>query len=456
MPFSDRSADAPAPGIPKISKIMQTLEPDLSWKEAAFRQLCTDCGISRTSQPKRSGEACQFIKPDYEGLEIKVHGRRRNQMGTMVGPASDAHPHAPPSQDERFFGPMQTMYRARLHSPLEGAQWSGITTALAASLLERGMVDAVFTMKADAQDRWKPEPVMVTEAAAMAQCRGMRMGFAPLLALIEPALRRGFTRLAVIAIPCQVYALRALQDDWRAQGLQTLYVIGTPCSDNTTTDRFHRFLALLDPRPETIKYLEFRTDYHVELRYTDGRKRIIAFLQLPLSELPSDFFPTTCKSCVDYSNVLSDITVGYMGGSGEQWIIVRNAKGRLMLDQLEHQVSLSPPIEAGQRQSAVKAFHDNLLKAAGGLPLRRMPSWLRPIVGWLMPRIGPRGLEFARARIEMKAIETIVSLRQQYPSKIKTMVPSHIWKLVEPYGIRPKIDELAHNARTPGKARRVE
>ena len=80
----------------------------------------------------------------------------------------------------------------------------------------------------------------------MAQCRGMRMGYAPLLALLEPARARGFKRLAVIGIPCQVYALRALEQEL---GFERLYVIGTPCSDNTTTERFHEFLALLADRP---------------------------------------------------------------------------------------------------------------------------------------------------------------------------------------------------------------
>ena len=29
-----------------------------------------------------------------------------------------------------------------------------------------------------------------------------------------------------------------------------------------------------------------------------------------------------------------------------------------------------------------------------------------------MPKVGPRGLEFARARLEMKAIETVLHLRR--------------------------------------------
>ena len=45
---------------------------------AAPRDLCTDCGISRSSDPKQCGQACQFIKPDYPALEARVHGRPRD------------------------------------------------------------------------------------------------------------------------------------------------------------------------------------------------------------------------------------------------------------------------------------------------------------------------------------------------------------------------------------------
>jgi coenzyme F420 hydrogenase subunit beta len=286
-------------------------------------------------------------------------------------------------------------------------------------------------------------PVIVTRAEDMAQCRGMRMGYAPLLSLLEPAMAKGHKRLAVIGIPCQVYALRALEKEL---GLEQLYVIGTPCSDNTTTERFHEFLDLIAAKtgdnPENISYLEFRADYHVELRYDDGRKRAIPFLQLPLSQLPPDFFPMTCRTCVDYTNVLSDITVGYMGGEGQQWLLVRNARGEKLLELLGDEVKLSEPGSAGKRLGAVKGFIANVERAAGGLPLRRMPDWLRPVVGWLMPKVGPRGLEFARARVEMKAAETIIHLRREEPKRMKTMIPIHVWKLMEPYGMTPGKDEV--------------
>ena len=242
------------------------------------RGLCTDCGLSRLKDPTVCGKACQFIAPDYPAMEKAVHGAARS------------------TGDALFFGPFQAMYRARMSEPRKGAQWTGITTSLAADLLTRAKVDAVLTMLPSKDDVWRPEPALITDPADMARARGMRMGYAPLLALLEEAAARGYKRLAVIGIPCQIYALRRIEAQLE---LERLYVIGTPCSDNTTTENFHQFLALLDEAPENITYLEFRADYRVELRYADGRRRLIPVLSLPISDLPRDFFPLTCRTCVD-------------------------------------------------------------------------------------------------------------------------------------------------------------
>ena len=246
---------------------------------AVPRKLCTDCGLSRTALAPDCGRACQFLRPDYAGMEVRVHGRARN-----------------PQTDERFFGPVLAMHRARLTPPREGAQWTGITTTLAQRLLETGVVDGVICVGPDPDDRWRPVPVIVTDPARMADVRGMRMGYAPLLAALGPARDLGLRSLAVIGIPCQIHALRALEVEL---GFDRITVIGTPCSDNTTTENFHGFLARLTDRPQAVTYLEFRADYRVELRFNDGTTRLIPFLDLPISDLPPDFFPLTCRTCVD-------------------------------------------------------------------------------------------------------------------------------------------------------------
>ncbi len=407
--------------MPDTHRLPAVLTPEPG--QAKSRGLCTDCGLSRTGMAGKCGMACQFIRPDYPAMEVQVHGRARH----------DAR------GDELFFGPYRAMHRAALRRPEEGAQWTGITTRIGARLLEAGAVDAVLTMVADPDDRWRPRPALITAPEGMAAARGMRMGYAPLLAMLEPARAMGFTRLAVIGIPCQVHALRRIEAEL---GLDRLYVIGTPCSDNTTTENFHAFLSRLTDRPEKVSYLEFRADYHVEMRFNDGAKREIPFLKLPLADLPSDFFPMICRTCVDYTNVLSDLTVGYMAGEGDQWLVVRNSRGQELMDLLGDEVRLADPGSRGKRDGAVKGFIANTRLAAGGLPLRRMPKFLRGIVGWLMPRVGPRGLEFARARVEMKAAETILHLRRAHPRRMKTMVPDHVWRIASRYGLRPEPGEV--------------
>lgn len=408
------SPRTPLPVLPGIDA------PDLAAPRP--RDLCTDCGISRSADPGRCGRACQFIHPRYDELERRVHGRPRD----------------PARPDELHFGPFLEMVRARLSPPAPGSQWSGITTGIGARLLETGAVDAVLATASDPEDRWRPRPVIVTEPEGMAACRGMKMGFSPLLALLDEALARGYRRLAVLGIPCQVHALRALEPEL---GLERLYVVGTPCSDNTTTENFHTFLGLLADRPEEVTYLEFLTDFHVELRFRDGSSRRIPFIQLPISRLPADFMPVTCRSCADYTNALADLTVGYMGGDGDQWLLVRNERGRELVASLGPELTRRALVQAGNRRGPVRSFLAALRRASDGLPLRRAPDWARPLIGWMMTRFGPRGLEFARARVEMKAVESVVTLRRHRPRRMARMIPPHVWELAAPYDLHPAAGE---------------
>jgi len=401
--------------------VLPILEVSPALAPAPHRDLCTDCGVSRSSHASSCGKACQFIHPRYEELERQVHGRTRDL-----------------TNDEAFFGPFRAMHRARLQPARAGAQWTGITTRIAERLLETGLVDAVLATASDADDRWKPRPAIITRAEDMASCRGMKMGYSPVLALLDECAARGYTRIAVVGVACQVHALRALEEEL---GLDALYVLGTPCSDNTTTENFHTFLGLLTDRPEQVTYLEFLADFRVELRFADGTHRFIPFMQLPISKLPRDFFPLTCRACFDYTNSLSDLTVGYMGGEGDQWLLVRTARGAEMLELVRAELALAETGSKGARTGAVQTFVKVLEKSAGGLPVRGAPQWARPIIGWAQRMFGPKGLEFARTRVEMKMAEGILNLRNERPRRMKRMVPDIAWRLVARYGITPRDGE---------------
>jgi coenzyme F420 hydrogenase subunit beta len=59
-------------------------------------------------------------------------------------------------------------------------------------------------------------------------------------------------------------------------------------------------------------------------------------------------------------------------------------------------------------------------------------------------------MEFARARLEMKAVETVLHLRRAAPGRMRHMVPDHVWRLVAPYGLSPERGEAP--ARPDGRS----
>jgi hypothetical protein len=71
----------------------------------------------------------------------------------------------------------------------------------------------------------------------------------------------------------------------------------------------------------------------------------------------------------------------------------------------------------------------------------RMPDGRRPIMSFRQPRIGPRGLECARARVAMKAVETVLHLRRADPARMKNMIPALVWRLVARSGLTLGPDE---------------
>ena len=148
----------------------------------------------------------------------------------------------------------------------------------------------------------------------------------------------------------------------------------------------------------------------------DGRMKEIPFLQLPISKLPPDFFPLTCRTCVDYTNVLADITVGYMGGQGEQWLLVRNERGEELLALLGDEVRTVRTRQRRQAQGPgdrVHEEHRTRRRRAAAARHAELGAAARRLAD--AARSGRAGLEFARARVEMKAVETVMHLRRAYP-----------------------------------------
>jgi coenzyme F420 hydrogenase subunit beta len=231
--------------------------------------------------------------------------------------------------------------------------------------------------------------------------------------------------LAVIGVGCQVHALRAAQHEL---GLEELYVIGIPCSDNVAYPDLQRFLQLISRSPDTVAHYEFMQDFSVHLRHDDGHIERVNFIDIPMAQL-GDIFPSACLSCFDYANGLADITLGYMGATfGWQWIMARNERGVQLLDLLRPYLELGELGQRGDRREGVGRYAGMLAH-----PPRRPPAPIRRLIAMLMRRRGPRGLEFARSVIEMKLLRNLAYVRGQFGRMERRVVPGHVYRSLAPY-----------------------
>ena len=58
---------------------------------------------------------------------------------------------------------------------------------------------------------------------------------------------------------------------------------------------------------------------------------------------------------------------------------------------------------------------------------------MRRLVAFLQRRRGPRGLEFARAIIEMKLLRNLTHVREKFPGNEAHIVPYHVYETLRPY-----------------------
>ena len=80
-----------------------------------------------------------------------------------------------------------------------------------------------------------------------------------------------------------------------------------------------------------------------------------------------------------------------------------------------------------QRAQAVQQGIDAYDKAL------RLPRWLAELVGLVVNRVGPKGLEYARFSIDSHFTRNVTWLRRHHPDKVAAHVPAFASKIVSRY-----------------------
>ena len=372
------------------------------------KDLCSQCGLCDSRWVAYVRHACAFLNQQFEAMEERVHGRSRDLN----------------NEDELYFGVSQRMLSARLRQPIEGAQWTGIVSRIGVRALESGLVDAVLCVGQSPDDRFTPVPVLARTPEEVLAARVNKPTLSPNLEVLEQLPGSGIRRLMAIGVGCQIQALRAVE---ATLPLEKLYVLGLPCVDNVSREGLQTFLESASRSPQTVVHYEFMQDFRIHFRHADGSTETVPFFGLDTPKL-KDVFAPSCLSCFDYTNAGADLVVGYMGATfGRQWLTVRNPKGQELLDLVEAELDVAPVTSRGKRQAAVQQGIDAYDKAV------KLPLWLAELVGCIVKRVGPQGLEYGRFSIDSHFTRNALWVRRNHPEKADAHIPAFAQKIISRY-----------------------
>ncbi|NMG10742.1 Coenzyme F420 hydrogenase/dehydrogenase, beta subunit C-terminal domain [Brasilonema sp. UFV-L1] len=372
------------------------------------KELCSECGLCDTYYIHYVKEACAFINQQIDKLEEQTHTRSRNFDNS----------------EELYFGVHQDMMAARKTQPVLGAQWTGIVSTIAIEMLNRGLVEGVVCVQNTEEDRFQPKPIIARTSEEVLAARVNKPTLSPNLSVLEQIEKSGMKRLLVIGVGCQIQALRAVE---KQLGLEKLYVLGTPCVDNVNRAGLQKFLETTSKSPDTVVHYEFMQDFRVHFKHEDGSTETVPFFGLKTNKL-KDVFAPSCMSCFDYVNSLADLVVGYMGAPfGWQWIVVRNEQGKQMLDLVKDQLETGPVMSKGDRTAAVQQSIPAYDKGV------TLPMWAAKLMGVVIEKIGPKGLEYARFSIDSHFTRNYLYVKRNHPEKLEAHVPEFAKRIVEQY-----------------------
>ncbi|MBD2775918.1 Coenzyme F420 hydrogenase/dehydrogenase, beta subunit C-terminal domain [Iningainema tapete] len=372
------------------------------------KELCSECGLCDTYYVHYVKDACAFLNQQIDNLEEQAHTRSRNLD----------------NNNELYFGVHQDMMAARKVEPIPGAQWTGIVSSIAIEMLNRGMVEGVVCVQNTKEDRFQPMPIIARTTEEILAAKVNKPTLSPNLSVLEQVEKSGMKRLLVIGVGCQIQALRAVE---KQLGLEKLYVLGTPCVDNVNRAGLQKFLETTSSSPDTVVHYEFMQDFRVHFKHEDGSTETVPFFGLKTNQL-KDVFASSCMSCFDYVNSLADLVVGYMGAPfGWQWIVVRNETGNSMLELVKDQLETQPVMSKGDRTSAVQQSIPAYDKGV------TLPMWAAKLMGVVIEKIGPKGLEYARFSIDSHFTRNYLYVKRNHPEKLVAHVPEFAKRIVGQY-----------------------
>lgn len=298
-------------------------------QEIIFKDLCCGCG------------SCEAVCPD-DVIEV-------NEYPELVGKCTDcgyclmqcprsyfSHREA----EETLFGditddPLGHVVKkigVKAKGNLVGIQDGGFVTAAIKYALKKGIIDGAIVSGVSKKNRWQPIAKLVTSEKELAGTSGTRYSNSPNLAALKEAKEKGLKKLAVVGLPCQIEAVRKLEDypieDVDLAG-RIKFTIAIFCSSNFTYDGLMGRLVSKKYKVPISKIIKMDIKGKNVLAFTD-KKRV----EIPLKEAYAEK-REACKVCTDFSGKLSDFSAGSVGApDGFTSVFARTKDASKLLNEM--------------------------------------------------------------------------------------------------------------------------
>ncbi len=342
----------------------------------ATRDMCTDCGLSRTGDAKRCGRACQFIKPDYPAMEARVHGRPRDpgrltKSSSAPSAAWSAPRSQPPNRARSGLGSPPASpsacwkpVRSKPSSP-----WHPIPPPTAGSRCPSSSRRRRACLRPAACAWATPRCSRPSGTRSRSRLQARRRHRHPLSGLCPPLHREG------------TWASTASTSSARLLGQHH-------DRELPHFPRSPRRRSEDDYLSRVSRRLLCRVALHRRQQEGDPLSQAPHFKAFPPTSSPSPAAPAA--SITQTSSPISPWATWARGRAMAPR--PQRARRRTVQNLLDNEVRLSVTRQRGQtqeRRCRLPRQQPNARQA--DCRCAPMPDWLRPIVGWLMPKIGPRG-----------------------------------------------------------------
>ncbi len=219
------------------------------------------------------------------------------------------------------------MSRAKSRAAGNNYQSGGTVTALMTCALSAKVCDAAILT---GREGLLAVPRIVTSPDDVMGYASSKYTAAPTLAAFNKAVDKGYSRIGVVATPCQVLALAQMRTNPMTKKDftdPTSLVVGLFCTWSLDFRDFRRLIQgrvdineirKLDIPPPPAEVMEIYTDQGT--------------IEIPLAEVRATV-PNSCDYCFDMTSEFADVSVGVVEGRiGVNTLIIRTERGKSLVD----------------------------------------------------------------------------------------------------------------------------